>query len=59
MMGGGNQGATTMATLTTPAWTPTKDEVKRIVAELRPVIDECVDRANRLLASAGSANRDR
>jgi hypothetical protein len=42
------------ATITTPAWTPTKDEVKRIVAELRPVIDECVARANQLLAAAAA-----
>jgi hypothetical protein len=42
-----------MATTTT-TWTPTRDEVRRIVAELRPVIDECVNRANRLLAAAAA-----
>lgn len=47
------------ATMSSPTWTPTKDEVRRIVAELRPVIDECVDRANRLLATGSSFERDR
>ena len=42
-----------MATAAT-TWTPTRDEVRRIVAELRPVIDECVNRANRLLAAAAA-----
>lgn len=42
-----------MATTTTP-WIPTPEEVRRIVAELRPVIDECVSRSHRELASAGA-----
>jgi hypothetical protein len=59
MMGVTARGSETgMAAITTPVWTPTKDEVKRIVAELRPVIDECVARANRLLA-AGSPPQPR
>jgi hypothetical protein len=41
-----------MATTTTiEAWVPTKEEVLGIIAELRPVIDECVSRADSLLAS--------
>jgi hypothetical protein len=47
------EGEWEMATTAT-TWTPTSDEVRRIVAELRPVIDECVNRANRLLASAAA-----
>jgi hypothetical protein len=30
-------------------WHPTDDEVRKIVAELRPVIDECVRRSQREL----------
>ena len=37
-----------MAT-TTKDWIPTAEEVRRIVAELRPVIDECVSRSHRFL----------
>jgi len=46
-----------MATTTTTAWVPTAEEVRRIVAELRPVIDECVSRSHRFLdvASTGAA----
>jgi hypothetical protein len=40
-----------MATTTVEEWAPTKEEVLGIIAELRPVIDECVMRANRLLAT--------
>ena len=40
-----------MASITTP-WVPSSEEVRRIVAELRPVIDECVSRSNRALAAA-------
>jgi len=40
----------------TPAWNPTTDEVARIVAELRPVIDACVARARSLLAGAGAGD---
>jgi hypothetical protein len=43
-----------MATTST-TWAPSSEEVRRIVAELRPVIDECVNRANRLLAAAQPA----
>ena len=32
-------------------WHPTDDEVRKIVAELRPVIDECVRRSQRQLRS--------
>jgi hypothetical protein len=32
-------------------WHPTDDEVRKIVAELRPVIDECVRRSQRQLGS--------
>ena len=32
-------------------WHPTDDEVRKIVAELRPVIDECVRRSQRELDS--------
>jgi hypothetical protein len=42
----------TTAVAPAPTWAPTSEEVRRIVAELRPVIDECVSRANRLLAAA-------
>ena len=34
----------------TTAWHPSEDEVRRIVAELRPVIDECERRSLRRLA---------
>jgi hypothetical protein len=44
---------------TTTTWSPTREEVRRIVAELRPVIDECVSRANRMLAAARAAERAR
>jgi hypothetical protein len=47
-------GETQMATTTSTTCAPTTEEVRRIVAELRPVIDECVARANRLLASAAT-----
>ena len=40
-------------TATTTNWVPTAEEVRRIVAELRPVIDECVSRSWRQLG-AGS-----
>jgi hypothetical protein len=33
-------------------WNPSHDEVRRIVAELRPVIDECERRAREALAVA-------
>ena len=33
-------------------WVPTAEEVRRIVAELRPVIDECVSRSFRQLGAA-------
>ncbi len=32
-------------------WHPSEEEVRRIVAELRPVIDECERRALRQLAA--------
>lgn len=48
-----------MATTTATTWAPTSEEVRRIVAELRPVIDECVMRANRLLAAAGAPAPER
>ena len=44
-----------MATTASTTWAPSSEEVRRIVAELRPVIDECVTRANRLLAAAAVA----
>jgi hypothetical protein len=47
-----------MATTATP-WVPTNDEVRRIVAELRPVIDECVSRSRRFLDAAAAANAGR
>lgn len=37
-------------------WAPTRDEVRRIVAELRPVIDECQARFDRLFAEARLAD---
>lgn len=37
---------------TTFTWNPTTDEIRRIVAELRPVIDACVARSRSLLAGA-------
>lgn len=40
-----------MATFTVEEWAPTEEEVRGIIAELRPVIDECVHRAEWLLAS--------
>lgn len=40
------------STNTTTAWVPTAEEVRRIVAELRPVIDECVSRSHRFLDTA-------
>jgi hypothetical protein len=40
-----------MATTTIEEWAPTKEEVLGIIAELRPVIDECVMRANQLLST--------
>jgi hypothetical protein len=45
-----------MATTTTTPWVPTAEEVRRIVAELRPVIDECVNRSHRQL-EAGVGNQ--
>ena len=36
--------------MTGEPWEPSEDEVRRIVAELRPVIDECVRRSRRELA---------
>jgi hypothetical protein len=33
-------------------WKPTDEEVRQIVAELRPVIDECVRRSARQLTVA-------
>lgn len=45
--------------VTTTSWVPTSEEVRRIVAELRPVIDECVTRSRRFLASAVAAGPDR
>ena len=44
-----------MATDTNMVWVPTAEEVRRIVAELRPVIDECVSRSHRFLDGASSA----
>lgn len=44
-----------MATNTTTAWVPTAEEVRRIVAELRPVIDECVSRSHKFLDTASNA----
>ena len=44
------QGAV-MATTTIEEWAPTREEVLGIIAELRPVIDECVMRANQLLST--------
>jgi hypothetical protein len=41
-----------MAAVVSP-WAPTQDEVRRIVAELRPLIDECVSRSRQFLATAG------
>lgn len=35
---------------TTHTWAPTPAEIERIVAELRPVIDECEARFDRFLA---------
>jgi len=46
-----------MATTTATPWVPTADEVRRIVAELRPVIDECENRSHRLLAAGAAAQR--
>lgn len=43
-----------MTTIEIDRWTPTKDEVLGIIAELRPVIDECVMRADRLLATTAA-----
>jgi hypothetical protein len=40
-----------MAT-TTMGWQPSSDEVRQIVAELTPVIDECVRRSRLFLATA-------
>ena len=48
-----------MATTTNATWVPTAEEVRRIVAELRPVIDECVSRSRRMLGSSSSAGPDR
>ncbi len=33
------------------AWAPTATEVAAIVLEMRPIIDRCVERDSRLLAS--------
>ena len=44
-----------MATTTNNAWVPTAEEVRRIVAELRPVIDECVSRSHKFLDTASAA----
>lgn len=41
-------------TATNTNWAPTAEEVRRIVAELRPVIDECVSRSHRFLDAAGA-----
>jgi hypothetical protein len=41
-----------MATTTNTDWVPTAEEIRRIVAELRPVIDECVSRSHRFLDNA-------
>ena len=45
-----------MATTLAP-WVPTADEVRCIVAELRPVIDECV-RRSRALRNASADGPD-
>ena len=44
-----------MATNTNMVWVPTAEEVRRIVAELRPVIDECVSRSHRFLGTTSAA----
>lgn len=41
-----------MATTTKTDWVPTAEEVRRIVAEFRPIIDECVSRSHRFLDNA-------
>ena len=48
-----------MATNTNTAWVPTAEEVRRIVAELRPVIDECVSRSHKFLDTASAAAHQR
>ena len=48
-----------MATTTNIDWVPTAEEVRRIVAELRPVIDECVSRSHRFLDSAARTSTHR
>jgi hypothetical protein len=44
-----------MAT-TTHGWKPSADEVRRIVAELAPVIDACVARSEQQLARRSAAD---
>lgn len=46
-----------MATTTNTSWVPTAEEVRRIVAELRPVIDECVSRSHKFLDVAAAHQR--
>jgi hypothetical protein len=48
-----------MATNTNTAWVPTAEEVRRIVAELRPVIDECVSRSHKFLDASAAASHQR
>ncbi|MBA2279688.1 MAG: hypothetical protein H0W25_00400 [Acidimicrobiia bacterium] len=43
---------------TTVPWIPTTDEVRRIVADLRPVFDECVARSRRLLGTPEGDTHD-
>jgi len=50
---------TTMTTTTDWSWTPTTEEVRRIVAQLRPVIDECECRSRQTMADAVAAGPDR
>jgi hypothetical protein len=45
------RGGTTMPTAT---WKPTTDEVRRIVAELAPVIDKCVAKSTAFLQAAAA-----
>jgi hypothetical protein len=50
-------GGAVMATTTNTVWVPTAEEVRRIVAELRPVIDECVSRSHKFLDGAAAHQR--
>ncbi len=46
---GAHPGADGTPMAETLSWKPTTDEIRGIVAELAPVIDECVRRSRRLL----------